>query len=172
VDGFDIEVWIVGAGPLKSRAVQLQKKYNERIEIKGFVQPHDLPEVYKECDILCAPSLHDGWGLVVVEGMAAGMPVISTKTTGAAIDLLNDECGWVAPPGNTASLDNALRRAAALDISAIRKMGAVARLRAQAYDVRNGCERFTAAALDAMRQAGSLTQTPCCGSLSRNSRGL
>jgi glycosyltransferase involved in cell wall biosynthesis len=41
-------------------------------------------------DVLICPSRYDGWGMVVVEAMEAGMPVISSKNTTSAIDLINN----------------------------------------------------------------------------------
>jgi glycosyltransferase involved in cell wall biosynthesis len=152
-EGGDVELSVVGAGSLGSQAFKLKKKYGVRVKIMGFLQPHDLPRVYGECDVLCAPSRYDGWGLVVVEGMAAGMPVISTSATGAAIDLLDDSCGWVIRPGDQISLYNALKSAADVDISKLRQMGMIGRERARAFDVEEGTKRFVSAALSAMQSS-------------------
>jgi glycosyltransferase involved in cell wall biosynthesis len=150
-EGVNVELFVVGAGPFESQALKLKEKYGVRVEIMGFLQPQDLPRVYGECDVLSAPSRYDGWGLVVVEGMAAGMPVISTSATGAAIDLLDDSCGWVTRPGDRMSLYNALRAALNIDIRKLRQMGGIARKRAQAFDVEEGTKRFGSAALSAMQ---------------------
>jgi glycosyltransferase involved in cell wall biosynthesis len=149
-EGRDVELSIAGAGPLGSLAYKLKKKYGVRVEIMGFLQPQDLPRAYAECDVLCAPSRYDGWGLVVVEGMAAGMPVISTCVTGAAIDLLDDSCGWVIRPGDQISLYGALKSAADVDINRLRQMGMIGRDRARAFDVEAGAKRFLSAALSAI----------------------
>ena len=46
--------------------------------------------------VLCVPSRYDGWGLVVPEGLASGLPTIATGRTGAALDLITTGAnGWV-----------------------------------------------------------------------------
>jgi glycosyltransferase involved in cell wall biosynthesis len=159
-EGRDVELSVVGVGPLGSQAFRLKKKYGERVDIVGFLQPQDLPRVYGKCDILCAPSRHDGWGLVVVEGMAAGMPVISTNATGAAINLLDDSCGWVIRPGDQISLYNALKSAADIDINKLRQMGMIGRERARTFDVEEGTKRFVSAALIAMQSSSQPRPRP------------
>ncbi|HEY0022668.1 MAG TPA: glycosyltransferase family 4 protein [Longimicrobium sp.] len=56
-----------------------------------------LRELYQQADVLCVPSLAEGFGLVYLEAMACGTPVIATHNTGAA-DLVTDgRDGWVVP---------------------------------------------------------------------------
>jgi glycosyltransferase involved in cell wall biosynthesis len=146
----DIELVVIGAGALSSQAFKLRQSYGSRVQIRGFLQPQDLPQAFAVCDVLCAPSRYDGWGMVVVEGMAAGMPVISTCATGAAIDLLDESCGWVIRPNDSFSLYKALETATDIDIEKLRKMGDNGRRRAQMLDVEAGTERFISAARRAM----------------------
>jgi glycosyltransferase involved in cell wall biosynthesis len=159
-EGVDVQLSVVGAGPFESQALKLKEKYGGRVEIMGFLQPQDLPRAYGECDVLCAPSRYDGWGLVVVEGMAAGMPVISTSATGAAVDLLDDSCGWVIRPSDQISLYNALKSAADIDTSKLRQMGLMGRERARAFDVEEGTQRFVSAALSAMQSPAATVTGP------------
>ena len=42
----------------------------DRVQFTGFRDWEDLPAEYGKADVLCVPSLHDGWGLVVPEGLA------------------------------------------------------------------------------------------------------
>jgi len=52
---------------------------------------------------------HEGYGMVVAEALARGLPVVSTAT-GAIRDLVGDEAGIVVPPGDLAALADALSR--------------------------------------------------------------
>jgi phosphatidylinositol alpha-mannosyltransferase len=61
-----------------------------------------------EADVLCAPSLGgESFGVVVVEGMAAGVPVVATAIPGYAA-VLPPDAGRLVPPGDDAALAAAL----------------------------------------------------------------
>lgn len=66
----------------------------ERVHFLGFRQ--DVPELMKAVDFLVFPSHYETFGLVVIEAMASGLPVITATTTGAA-ELITPECGVVLP---------------------------------------------------------------------------
>ena len=86
--GFKFEVVIVGDGPGRGCIERASDLVRSVIRFEGFKELDQVPQVYAGCDILVCPSRYDGWGMVVGEAMAAGMPVISTAQTGAAVELL------------------------------------------------------------------------------------
>jgi glycosyltransferase involved in cell wall biosynthesis len=68
----------------------------------------DVPELMKAVDLLVFPSRYEPFGLVVIEAMAAGLPVITASTTGAA-ELVTPESGIVLPnPDDDRALAQAL----------------------------------------------------------------
>ncbi|QWD11241.1 glycosyltransferase family 4 protein [Polynucleobacter paneuropaeus] len=81
---------MVGSGELNVLVEQIALKC-KNINNRGFIDPNVLPKVMSEHDILLAPSHHDGWGVVVVEAMLTGLPVVSTKETGAFLELGNPD---------------------------------------------------------------------------------
>lgn len=86
----DIRLNIVGTGELKDEI--LKEIFNDqRIKLYDFIQPAMLYNVYTENDILLLPSKHDGWGVVIVEAMAAAMPVIGTRRVGAIYEYIEHE---------------------------------------------------------------------------------
>jgi glycosyltransferase involved in cell wall biosynthesis len=69
-------------------------------------------------DVLCVPSRYDGWGLVVPEGLASGLPVIATDRMGAALEFVeNGRNGWLIPAGDGSAV-NAMREAALMPVIA------------------------------------------------------
>ncbi len=69
-----------------------------------------LPDVYREADVLVVPSLFEPWGLVVHEGLAYGLPVITTDQVGAADDLIESGVnGYIVAPGSSDALVAAMR---------------------------------------------------------------
>jgi glycosyltransferase involved in cell wall biosynthesis len=83
------------------------------ISYHGFRSPADLPAVFASADVFVLPSRHDGWGVVVNQALAAGLPVIASDAVGAAHDLIVHEIsGLIVPAGNTSALEVAMRRLA------------------------------------------------------------
>jgi glycosyltransferase involved in cell wall biosynthesis len=69
-------------------------------------QPHSkvaLRERYREADVFVFPSWFEGFGLVLLEAMACGLPAIATMAT-AGPDLLTEACGRVVPTGDVDAL--------------------------------------------------------------------
>ena len=60
----------------------------EQICYEGFIAPDRLPEVFARADVFVLPSRHDGWGVVVNQAIAAGLPIICTEAVGAGFDLV------------------------------------------------------------------------------------
>jgi glycosyltransferase involved in cell wall biosynthesis len=65
---------------LEHRAWQLGVSHATRF--LGFRNGHELPELYKTCDVVCVPSRNEPFGIVVLEGWSAGKPVVVTKNGG------------------------------------------------------------------------------------------
>lgn len=143
----DCELWLLGDGPLHSDLVNALAPAGDRVRFLGFKDWDELPAVYAEADVLCVPSRHDGWALVVPEGLAAGLPVIGTDRTGAALDLIQPgHNGWVAEAGDVGSLELALRAAAGLSEEDLEAMSRAASETAVAHSLETGAERFLHAA--------------------------
>ena len=102
----------LGSGPLEAKLRQLTSTVVSQVEFLGFRQWDELPAIYARADVLCAPSRYDGWGLVVPEGLAAGMPVIATDMMGAGRELITKENGWLIRAGDLDDLTDAVRQAA------------------------------------------------------------
>ncbi len=78
------------------------------ITFHGPVARPVLFRAYEAADVLVFPTLSDGFGLVVAEAMAHGLPVITTNQAGAA-DLVTPANGMVVPAGDARALAEALQ---------------------------------------------------------------
>jgi len=97
---------IVGDGPEREKLEEFARKLNisRNVVFEGAVEHDVLPAYYGACDVFVLPSDHEGWGLVVIEALAAGRPVVTTDV-GLAGEVVRDgECGFVIPKRNPAML--------------------------------------------------------------------
>lgn len=100
---------------------------------KGFVSPEEKIRYYKSCDLFCAPSIgRESQGIVLLEAMAAGKPVVASDIEGYRTVLAGGEAGLLVPPGDAAALAVALTRLLA-DDSYRARLAENGRRRVQAY---------------------------------------
>jgi glycosyltransferase involved in cell wall biosynthesis len=113
------------------RALAAQLGVAERVTWLPFRQQVELWELYACADFFILPTRRDTFGVVVVEAMAAGLPVLCSRHAGAARDLVTDgKNGWVVDPENKTELSQQLV-ALAQDGNLRTAMGAESRQRAR-----------------------------------------
>jgi len=81
----DVLLYIGGKGPLRDTlARQIQERgLADHAQLLGFVPDDDLPLAYRAADLSVVPTIaHEGFGLIVVEALAAGTPVMVTPVGG------------------------------------------------------------------------------------------
>lgn len=142
----NVTLSLIGTGPLRADMESILNPMGSRVHFHDFVAWQDLPRFYAQADVLCAPSRYDGWGLIVPEGMAAGMPIIATERMGSALELIdNGENGWLIRAGDEDHLCEAL--CAAIDIAPSRRraMGLAAQIRARRQNIVEGVQCFRSA---------------------------
>jgi glycosyltransferase involved in cell wall biosynthesis len=89
------------------RALTRSLGLERQIEFAGEADASTLPPHYESADLFVLPTLHEGYGMVVAEALAHGLPVISTST-GAIAELVGDEAGIIVPPGDGEAFSRAL----------------------------------------------------------------
>jgi len=100
----------VGDGPLR-QALQQQARdagIGERVIFTGFVP--DIPPALAAFDVVAIPSLREGFGLAMVEAMAAGKPVVASNVGGLAEIAENEVSALLVPPADATALAQALER--------------------------------------------------------------
>lgn len=110
LDGGSLRLRIVGATGDRECA-SLYKRAVAGLDVTAL--PGDPLPAYHEAELLVLPSLEDGFGFVVAEAMACGLPVIVTSACGAAEWVTPGETGWIIPPADESALAAALREACA-----------------------------------------------------------
>jgi glycosyltransferase involved in cell wall biosynthesis len=83
--------------------------WTDRVELAGEVG-HDLVDAhYDRAHVFVLPTLYEGYGMVVAEALARGLPVVSTACGGIP-DLVDKSSGLIVPPGDVDALAAALSR--------------------------------------------------------------
>jgi starch synthase len=85
-----------------------QKSLPPQVEWIGPVSRDRLREYYRDANIFAFPTFFEGRALVIGEALASGLPVLSTRASGAD-DLIDDACGRLVPIGNLEALVECLR---------------------------------------------------------------
>ena len=102
------ELLVIGEGSmlplLRERARLLG--ISEKVKFLGKVEYSKLPLFYRASDVFVLPSLSEAFGIVLLEAMASGTPVIGTQVGG--IPEIIDGCGLLVPPGNAKKLAEAI----------------------------------------------------------------
>jgi glycosyltransferase involved in cell wall biosynthesis len=77
----DLQVRIVGDGPCRPELHSLarQLKLGDSLVWLGDVSRADLAREYNRCDVFCLPSVQEGFGIVLLEAMAAGKPIVASR---------------------------------------------------------------------------------------------
>jgi glycosyltransferase involved in cell wall biosynthesis len=103
---------IVGDGDQRGELEARALEWNwESIRFLGFQNQSELPRLFDLADVFCLPSVHEPWGLIVNEAMAAGRAVVVSDEVGCAADLVVDgETGFVHKARDVRALAEALRR--------------------------------------------------------------
>lgn len=141
----------VGAGDLETEVRSRLAAFQERVRFFGFRQWADLPGHYHSADVLCAPSRYDGWGLIVPEGLASGLPVVATDQMGAAIDLVRPGVnGWLVRASSLQGLDHAFRQVADMSDAELDAMSRAAGKTAAGHTLADGVRRFHEAVASAL----------------------
>lgn len=109
----DVTLTIAGEGPERNRLQRRIARHclGDRVTLAGYVP--DLRPLLDTARALVLPSRFEGYGAVIVEALAAGRPVIATRTTPAADDLIGApgsgaERGLVVPPDDVPALARAI----------------------------------------------------------------
>lgn len=105
-----VKLYIIGDGDLKEKIERIiqENSLSENVELLGMLPQKELVNWYNKTEIFILPSLFEGFGIVVLEAMACGTPVIITKGCGAVDVVQNMENGVIIEPQNSIELANSI----------------------------------------------------------------
>ena len=127
------ELRIYGSGPLEAALKQQCAQLGLSDCVRVEPPTDDAAEVLSAFDVFVISSLSEGQPMVVLEAMAAGLPIVSTRVGGIPEVVPEGEVGWYCDPGNADSLAQAML-AAESSPDLARRGCAAAELAASRYD--------------------------------------
>ena len=141
--GCKLHFTIIGGGALEPqlREIVLKKNLGNIVEITGRTDPEDMPQLYRRNDILISASMQEGMSNAMLEAMASGLPIITTRCEGLE-ELIADN-GLVVEPANAEAIAKAVKKLAN-DRQLRRQMSLAARRRAEQFSWSRAAEQYLA----------------------------
>jgi rhamnosyl/mannosyltransferase len=127
-------VLIGGDGPMRRELESLirERGVQDRVKLLGKIAGHEVELLMRACDVFCLPSVQksEAFGIVQIEAMRAGRPVVSTRIHGSGVDWVNQDgvTGLTVEACSPAALAQALNRMVG-DAGVARRFGGNARRR-------------------------------------------
>jgi glycosyltransferase involved in cell wall biosynthesis len=106
----DVDLILLGDGPERENleALATNLGIGDRVHLKGFVSDELKYQVLSNSDVFALISLHEGFGVVYLEAMYCGLPVVAADQ-GGQIDILSDgETGRLVPIGDRSAIARSL----------------------------------------------------------------
>lgn len=154
---------IVGAG------TRLRKGYEDWVKkqcleqdviFAGYATDSDLPRYFRTADVFCVPATgRESQGIILIEAMATGIPIVATNIDGYATVVNNGEEGLLVPPRNSQSLAEALIRLLN-DEDLRRRMGEKGLKRAHDFDWEKISQQVVTFYEQTLRKCGKIPPKP------------
>jgi glycosyltransferase involved in cell wall biosynthesis len=102
----NFDVLLVGDGAQRKRLEILAQSLDieEYVQFKGKVNMNSVTDIYRNSDVFVLPSIHEGFGIVNLEAMASGLPIIATNVGGVPEIIKDGENGLLVEPKDSKAL--------------------------------------------------------------------
>lgn len=132
----DVALAIVGDGPFRR---ELEEMFAGTSTVfPGFMEGEELASAFASSDAFVFPSVTETLGLVILEGMASGLPVVAARSGPTMEQVTDGENGLLFDSGDEASLDRALERLADTDLRS--RIRTAARAEAEKFSWENASD--------------------------------
>lgn len=137
----NVRLTIVGGGQMERhiRKIAAERELRDVIKITGRMDPKKMPEVYRQNDIYISASMQEGMSNAMLEAMASGLPIVTTRCEGLAE--LIDGNGIIVEQESIEDIAKAIKQL--VDNPELRKqMSTAARKHAEKFDWANVAQRY------------------------------
>ena len=145
----DASLTIVGDGPLQDRLEDLARRCGVAVKFLGVLQPDRVLAELHAARVFCLPSVQaksgdaEGFGMVILEAQAAGVPVITSANGGAVEGLLDGATGFRVPPGDVEALADRITLVLSDDALATSMATAARKYVVANFDIRSCTEKLS-----------------------------
>jgi glycogen synthase len=118
-DGVAVEFTLAGANADPSFRASFEREamgrpaLSEAVHFAGLVSDTQLHSLYADCDIVCVPSRYESHGVVLIEAMMFGKPIVTCDAGGIGEVVSDEDSALLSPPDDPHALAESLRRVAA-----------------------------------------------------------
>jgi phosphatidylinositol alpha-mannosyltransferase len=152
----DLHLVVAGDGPERRAVAHLSSPVRRRVVMVGAVPHAELPPYHAAADVSAAPAIgRESFGLVLVEALAAGLPVVATDVPGYREVITDGIDGLLVPPGDPVALAGAVGRVLR-EPDLAERLSTAARTRARDFSWDHVAGRIEAAYGDAVARLASL----------------
>jgi glycosyltransferase involved in cell wall biosynthesis len=132
---------LVGDGPLRAELERTVEALGLRASVSFLGRRPDVPEILRAADLFVLPSRWEGFGIAVVEAMAAGAPVVASSVDGVREIVRDQQDGLLVPPGEAGRLAEAVAALLA-DPARAKQLADSARQRAEEFSIQATADRL------------------------------
>lgn len=160
-DGCKVRLTIVGGGGLKQQIRQIvsENSLTDIIEITGRIDSEKMPQVYRKSDIFVSASMQEGMSNAMLEAMASGLPIVTTRCEG--VDELIAGNGTIVEQADAESIAASIKQLMQ-DPQTYSSMSAAARNRASSFSWSSVASRYIQHYQEILKsKRGSLPQNIC-----------
>ena len=142
-EGYKLSLTIAGGGKReqKLRDLLAQKELRNIVNIRGRINPENMPQRYRQSDIFVSASMQEGMSNAMLEAMASGLPIITTRCEGVE-ELVTDN-GLVVEEASGEVIAQAIKQLAN-DRPLCEQMATAARTRAEQFTWSRTAEEYLA----------------------------
>lgn len=111
-EGRRLKLVVSGIGPDVEavRARVAESGLKEHVELSGHASYENAPEVYRRGDLFVSPTYAEGFSNTILEAMATGLPIVSTRAVGVVDCLTDERNALLVPPRDARALAHAIAR--------------------------------------------------------------
>ncbi|MBI4722301.1 MAG: glycosyltransferase family 4 protein [Candidatus Stahlbacteria bacterium] len=136
----DVHFLFVGDGEQRVKLLEQSRSLGIDKNVVFIGKSNNVPSILGASDIFVLPSLWEGFPLVILEAMAAGLPIVATRVGGIPEMITSGEEGFLVDPCNSNALFSAIKKILN-DSELAKKMGIQAKLRARNFSVNHMVEK-------------------------------